>query len=1638
MTMHHRKLRPGAAAVAVFLAATALVQAAPAGAATPMSAPPTPRIAHAATDAPMGYMSNSVSDQTTSDSDADDPTAQALQQAAATGEPVTVDALTDTGTLVQANPDGTLTRTVNSMPQRVEQNGTWVPINTTLSLKNGMLAPSATVTGVTFSPGDTTSMATLETGPDSLGFTWPTALPAPVVTGSTATYPNVFPDVDLQLTADASGYSSMLVLKTASAASDPQLQSLSLGTVTKHVTLSTTQDGGAQAVDTSTKQVVFHSDTALMWDSSGTGDTASTTPAASSSASTTRAHSTASRAAAAPAAVSRVAAAEAEIQSAQHVGSHQARIGVSLQNGRQVLSLNKDLLKAKTTRYPVFVDPEWGGPTTKLDWARISDNGDNVYNSTATSGDANAREGWDNDNPGNGERARTYYQMDTAGVIGAHVFTATLSVTQLSAASCSATPATVYGTTYPGGWNSSSLYWGHEPTIQTGELGTPPTSEEAGVCPVTNGTGSYVSPPDLSFNVLSRVQSAAQGGWNSMTLMVQSVNMNDATQWKELGYGGGASLSITYSFPPQLTNGTGAPKITPVATDFGQNVTWNNTPKLSATAYEHSGDTDLVVMDYHVYNSAGTQVAYAVNSTYTAHGLPYTVPSLPDGTYTWKATAENKSGLWVGTGAGVWTPTQTFTINTSAPAPPTVSSPQFPVGQIGAAYDTRGTFTFGNNHSNTVAGYMFSLDNDLSNSSYTTSVPKLTSSTNITSGTTYFASADNANGTGAGVTNGTATLGITIPDIGSHTVYVKAVNNAGTSSAETSYLFYAGATAPTYAYGDKMVTGYTATNTDSTTTAVPAATTTSIGGHLITQPQSTGLTLADGAQGMLANNTSAGTKVASGDSATFSFDVPSTGSWDIGASLTKSSDFGSYNLVLDAGGTQPAQMTTTPFDAYSPFATTTYVDFGFPEDNSGTPITLSEGVHTITLTLTGQDPASTGIQAGIDVLRLSPVLTCTINDTSGCRNNTAFSTYTASPAKVTTANADGWGYSFNQSDLSALGWPINNGVAGPDGSGTSGNVTVDGASIALPNLGTGQHDNMLASGQTVTVPANTPGVVNSGNALVFLAFSTTGNVTGVTGKLTYQASKSCTAGQNYTLDTVPDWAEGLAGTAAVTLPNRNASNNTQSTTPLHIYAISVPLQCSGTPVASISLPVQTNGVQGGFKSLHILGLGIRPSSNSWDSNSNLTSHYTGTWEAANDTSAISNNTGTTAAVADQTLRIPAKVSIGTDSNSLVRVHLSNATGTSPVTVNAASIALQDPTALGANTTGTITPITFNGNASITLPAGTDAVSDPLTLALQSQATVLVSLDINASMSQMSGHGKAQTPIYTSAGGNGNATQDTGGGYKLSAISGIPYLNGLDVSTLADNVIPGALVLYGDQSVNSDTASSNGTSLLSDDIANALVTNQNGDQQVDYGILNAGTNSSSPSNNLIPAAAAPAPGNAANPVDRSVLEQANVHTVLISTGTSDLLACPSSDTVAICASGVETKLGQLASEITSYYEDDDNQSSTAVYIATIPPGATPMTGMLEQARETVNADLLSNTAPSTQCGTTSPGSNIGAQGIIDFASAVSTDGSATDAGSNTVKTADLANGYPDNQYYQDLATAYMTDSNTSCMVETSPN
>ncbi|MFG1610899.1 LamG-like jellyroll fold domain-containing protein [Actinoplanes sp. NPDC049265] len=1505
-----------------------------------------------------------------------DPVAAAISKAQAEGQQVPVPRLTDEYSTTTANPDGTLTTIHSSAPERAKQGDAWVPIDTTLVRQsNGSYAPRAATAGLSVAADRSTALLTMRQGSRQISFTWPQALPTPVVSGDTATYPEVYPGVDLQITADPTGYSSVFVVKTRDAARSTALRTIDFGVSGTNVRIGEITGGGAEAVDTANGEQVFHTDTALMWDS---------TPLAAAAKAPDK-------------------SARTEDPGPQQPGRNVAEVQIDIEQGKQRLTLDQNLLTSTATTFPVYVDPVWSGSPapSQLHWARISSNGWDYYNSTSKTGATSARIGLDDWPNGAGETARTYYHMNTSGIRGAEIFRARLYVVERHASSCSNTAAVVYATARPSAWKASALNWGKQPAKKSSLLSSV-TSRQVDC----NTSKERVSPASLNFNVLSYMKAAAASQMSNVAFVVQAADERDRLSWKQLGYGGGATLSVTYSYKPQFVNGTGKPRLTPAISDGGKLVTSSRNPTLSALGFtpKVNGQQENVQITYQIF-FAGVKARSGTGPAngYSLNGTPWQVPNdLPDGNYTWKAAIKNASGVW----GGVWSTTQAFTVDTKKPNPPQIKSTQFPPDQLGSAYTDRGVFELIADKTNNVNSYLFTLDGDLSDTTAAGQGIPWTSTTVIEPGKVYLAKADNGNGTDTVVINGSAGVTFAPGTTGAHKIAAKTVDQAGSTSTQTVYSFFAGTSTPTYATGDKLISGWTATNSDGSTTVVPPAATTSQTAMMVAQASKPGRYYISESQAFLANRSTT-SKVANGDSATFSIDLPTSGPWEIGANLTTAADYGTYTLTLDKG--TPTQTTLiTGFDAYSTGVLTTYRNFGIVKDGT-TPRQLAAGLHTITLDVTGKNSASTGYQAAVDAFRLAPALSCAINDTSRCLNNTAISTYTAgSTPTVTPADATGTGLSIDAAGLRAAGW-------------TPGNtVTLNGAAIKLPAVfGTGAPDNMLSNGQMITVPST--GVINRGNALVLAGFATGSIPAGKSGTITY-GSGCDLASQPFTLDAVTDWAATPPAESVLTFPRRNKSNATQENVPVSLVTITVPLLCPGVPVTGITLPLISTSVAAATSSLHLLGLGIRPTSATGTSTAPV--RWTGSWATAQDTGAVKQTSGTTtvdATLNNQTVRIPAQLSIGTAAGHQIRVRLANSLGKTPVTFDAVTLALQDPAA-GATAATTPTPVTFNGARDLTLPAGADILSDPVSLAAPDRATVLVSAKVRGNLTTLSGHQDGRTPIYVSAADNTDHTGEKAAtNFTSSVILGTPFLAGIDVTTSATHPA-GAVVLYGDQTVNADTATRDGHNQLDSQLAAALAAAPETGNTVPFGVLNLG--SSSTGNKAKLPSLGGEPTTATTAVDRAVLNQSNVRAVLISAGSNDLMACTAT-TAEACADPVRQKLVALATQLRRFTTDDATDQTRIprgeagalkVYVATLPPFTTTATATQEAARKQVNEYILGIAGSTNLQGVT--------DGVINFAEAVSTDGDHLSSTTLDDYLGTSSPRMPNDDYYKTLAEQYL--------------
>jgi len=161
--------------------------------------------------------------------------------------PVEVEAARTEYSQTFAEPTGVLKVSTSVTPQRAKgPDGAWGPIDTSLRRVGERLVPRAAASDVWFSTGGDGPFVTMAVKGRTMTMSWPGNLPQPVVQGDTATYPEVAPDVDLVVRATDTGFSHLLVVRSARGAGDPRVRRGAYR-IGGDVTVESTVDGGLVA-----------------------------------------------------------------------------------------------------------------------------------------------------------------------------------------------------------------------------------------------------------------------------------------------------------------------------------------------------------------------------------------------------------------------------------------------------------------------------------------------------------------------------------------------------------------------------------------------------------------------------------------------------------------------------------------------------------------------------------------------------------------------------------------------------------------------------------------------------------------------------------------------------------------------------------------------------------------------------------------------------------------------------------------------------------------------------------------------------------------------------------------------------------------------------------------------------------------------------------------------------------------------------------------------------------------------------------------------------------------------------------------------------------------------------------------------
>ena len=155
---------------------------------------------------------------------------------------------------------------------------------------------------------------------------------------------------------------------------------------------------------------------------------------------------------------------------------------------------------------------------------------------------------------------------------------------------------------------------------------------------------------------------------------------------------------------------------------------------------------------------------------------------------------------------------------------------------------------------------------------------------------------------------------------------------------------------------------------------------------------------------------------------------------------------------------------------------------------------------------------------------------------------------------------------------------------------------------------------------------------------------------------------------------------------------------------------------------------------------------------------------------------------------NQTVRNIVYTSVGGDR---VRIRLSNAFGTAPLTIGDASVAVAET---GAQTVpGTMRQLQFNGQTGVTIPVGAEVVSDPVQLKVRPLEDLAVSVFVPSMSGPSTFHATAIQDSFISTTGD-FATTDTAADFPTTVTCWM-FADGVDVPGSAR--VTGSVVAFGD-------------------------------------------------------------------------------------------------------------------------------------------------------------------------------------------------------------------------------------------------
>jgi RHS repeat-associated protein len=517
-----------------------------------------------------------------------------------------------------ALPSGSLQTESFAGPVRVNRNGAWQDIDTSLTAAGGGLRPRQAAADVVLSGGGDSDLVSVARGKSRFAMGWQDKLPVPKVSGSTASYDLGSGQV-LRVMALKQGFSESVVL--ASRPKGPVSYRIPLRLDGLKLSLA---GSGHLLMKDSAGKLVAEAPAPTMWDSSRdrrSGESA-----------------------------------------------HVARVATKVEtakDGAQTLVLTPDrkFLLDPALTYPVTVDPTSTLAVTTDTWVQTPDYPDSqVSSEELKSGTYDA----------GADVARSYLKFDVSPFTGKHIQSATMSLYNYYSATCSTSGATTDAQRITSSWDSSSVTWGTRPTTTATNKATNSGHWGYTSCPANWS----------NWDLQGMVQDWANGAANYGLQVASANESDSSAwrRFRSANYStAGYAPKLVVTYDSYVTVAAAAVSPSAVNAYSGKRYVTSLTPTLSAKVTNADGGTgkaQFEVTPDPAYND--TTYTYTATSAGVASGSTATlmVPSgnaFPTGSHLRLRVRGYDSVTY-----GSWTGYTPFVLNTALPEAPSVSCASYP------------------------------------------------------------------------------------------------------------------------------------------------------------------------------------------------------------------------------------------------------------------------------------------------------------------------------------------------------------------------------------------------------------------------------------------------------------------------------------------------------------------------------------------------------------------------------------------------------------------------------------------------------------------------------------------------------------------------------------------------------------------------------------------------------------------------------------------------------------------------------------------------------------------------------------------------------------------------------------------------